>query len=153
MACGRLRTAHRRLRMAQLVHVRGCHSQCNCESSTGLLSCPLLCNDRCHRAEALGDSTVAVLGHASCCSRQVAMVLIVQTPFEISQLQFFDKVVDMPFFFRTTRTVASTVLPTSTAPTTLVPIEVRCCSPSARSPTSLSWRRGKSLWSGRFRRR
>ena len=33
----------------------------------------------------------------------------------------------------TTRTVASTVFPTSTAPIISVPIEVRCCNPSARS--------------------
>ena len=52
-----------------------------------------------------------------------------------------------------TRTVTSIVFPTSTAPITSVPIEVRCCIPSARSLTSLSRPRGRSLWSGRFRRR
>ena len=87
MACGRLRTTRGRLRTAHgsqngssadgpwssadgpwssaddptgarmwLLFV--VQPRCN----TGLLSCPLLCNDRYHRAKACGDSSVADLG-------------------------------------------------------------------------------------------
>ena len=51
----------------------------------------------------------------------------------------------------TTRTVASAVCPTATVPFTSGTIVVRCCCPSTRLSTSLSWRRGRS--SRRFWRR
>ena len=71
------------------------------------------------RAEACGDSTVEVLGHASYWSRQMAMVLTVRTPLEILQLQFLDKVVDMPAVVQQQvhdyKNSGANCLPTSTA--------------------------------------
>ena len=60
-----------------------------------LLSCPLLCNDRCHRAEARGVSTVEGLGHARCCSTTGGHGLDRADGLGDSQLEIFDKVVDM----------------------------------------------------------
>ena len=47
-------------------------------------------------ADASGDSTVSFWTCPFVVQRQVAMVLSILTPLEISQLQILDKVVDMP---------------------------------------------------------
>ena len=67
--------------------------------------------------------------------RQMAMVLTVRAPLEIHICRSWTLLLSCPLLYNrspTTITVASTVFPTATVPIT------HCCSPSTRSPTSLS---------------
>ena len=98
-------------------------------------------------ADARGESTVTFWTCPFVVQRQVAMVLTVQTPLEISQLQILDKVVDMPVVVQQEvpdhKKSGVNSLPNFDSAAS-VPIEVRCCSSSTNSSTSLSRRRGCS---------
>ena len=106
------------------------------------------CTHRAIRTEARGDPTGAVWASPFVVQRQVAMVLTVQTPLEISQLQILDKVVDMAVLVQQEvpdhKNSGVNSLPNFDSAAS-VPIEVRCCSSSTNSSASLSWRRGCSL--------